>query len=342
MWAAWKEKQEQEQLQQRPREQGGTQQRRQQDWQSRPRGVDDGDGAQDSRLVRGRGSPAFKAHQHHSRKRGRTRSRSRDRGTVAHHSRSRSRSRSRSPPASKQRHSGSSRSPLRSRHKHRSRSSSHSRSRRAAAGGSSPAADDIADAGAAAGRVCNGAAGRKPHEPGVSLQRSPGHWSDEGEDAAADQELLQWLADSKSVRGRGSIGPRADVPGPYLPVPQGSAEQQLQGATVRGPEKPVWLQGHSDGRERARPNTAFLRGVLATQGLASGSGRAAAKGRGDARDTSSSSSSGSESGSDSSSSRRRRKRRKSKDKRRDGSSGSKHKKSKKKSKEKSSKKRSKR
>lgn len=183
------------------------------------------------------------------RKRSRSRSRSRSPGQYRS---STSRSRSRSP-AAKQRRSSGGRSPAgRSDHDkrtHRARSRSCSRS--ADSGGSAPAS--AADPGAA--------------DPAAA--HSSGDWS-EG-DEAADEQLLQWLGNSTSVRGRGSIGPRADVAGPYLPLPSGS--EQLREPVSKGPAKPSWLQGAADDEPRLKPNTAFLRGVLASQGIAAGTAR---------------------------------------------------------------------
>ncbi|CAA7017134.1 unnamed protein product [Microthlaspi erraticum] len=84
---------------------------------------------------------------------------------------------------------------------------------------------------------------------------SPGkRWYSEDDEGLGDDDIESFLQ-SRIKRGRGSIGPRMDETGPYLPVDK---VEKLQSSdtearkVVLGPERPPSLRQHSDDNERGR------------------------------------------------------------------------------------------
>eukprot|EP00884_Botryococcus_braunii_P004634 jgi/Botrbrau1/14171/Bobra.182_3s0109.1 len=67
---------------------------------------------------------------------------------------------------------------------------------------------------------------------------------DEGESLQGLQdEELQAMLTKRQVRGRGSVGPRCDEPGPFLPREEGTIDDIYQEQATRfvGPQCPPWL-----------------------------------------------------------------------------------------------------
>eukprot|EP00877_Chromochloris_zofingiensis_P004295 jgi/Chrzof1/13867/Cz08g15170.t1 len=104
-----------------------------------------------------------------------------------------------------------------------------------------------------------------------------------GEDAAAgmtDDQVMQWLAASRRVRGRGDVGPKAEEPGPYLPAPEGAAAGDEGG--VLEPARPAWLpvDPHLDKQYRLVPHTGFLKGLVSESAGKEARGAGVANGAG--------------------------------------------------------------
>ncbi|CAN7117123.1 unnamed protein product [Brassica rapa subsp. narinosa] len=80
------------------------------------------------------------------------------------------------------------------------------------------------------------------------------HPSDDEDEGLGDDEIESFLQ-SRNKRGRGSIGPRMDETGPYLPAEKVD-ELQSSGTRERkvvlGPERPPSLRQHSDDKETGR------------------------------------------------------------------------------------------
>lgn len=116
--------------------------------------------------------------------------------------------------------------------------------------------------------------GRAADQPG-----SPpaGDYAAADDDVGDDQQLLQWLGSSQKVRGRGAVGPSADMPGPYLEAPSGVSPtelHQIDRGSAKGPGRPSWMPKADAERRRLRPNAGFLQGLLRAQGIIPAGGSA--------------------------------------------------------------------
>uniref|UniRef100_A0A1J3HJ82 Uncharacterized protein n=1 Tax=Noccaea caerulescens TaxID=107243 RepID=A0A1J3HJ82_NOCCA len=91
-------------------------------------------------------------------------------------------------------------------------------------------------------------------EKKVTHASSDKRWYSEDDEGLGDDEIESFLQ-SRIKRGRGSIGPRMDETGPYLPADQ---VEKLQSSdtearkVVLGPERPPSLRQHSDDNEPGR------------------------------------------------------------------------------------------
>ncbi|CAH8343613.1 unnamed protein product [Eruca vesicaria subsp. sativa] len=77
---------------------------------------------------------------------------------------------------------------------------------------------------------------------------------DDDDEGFGDDEIESFLQ-SRNKRGRGSIGPRMDETGPYLPaekVDELRNSETMERKVVLGPERPSSLRQHSDDKEKER------------------------------------------------------------------------------------------
>ncbi|CDY08019.1 BnaC03g35040D [Brassica napus] len=80
------------------------------------------------------------------------------------------------------------------------------------------------------------------------------HPLDDEDEGLGDDEIESFLQ-SRNKRGRGSIGPRMDETGPYLPaekVDELQSSDTRERKVVLGPERPPSLRQHSDDKEPGR------------------------------------------------------------------------------------------
>lgn len=76
-----------------------------------------------------------------------------------------------------------------------------------------------------------------------------------GDDEGLGDDEIESFLQSRNKRGRGSIGPRMDETGPYLPaekVDQLQSSDTRERKVVLGPERPPSLRQHSDDKEPGR------------------------------------------------------------------------------------------
>ncbi|EFN53384.1 hypothetical protein CHLNCDRAFT_137165 [Chlorella variabilis] len=156
---------------------------------------------------------------------------------------------------------------------------------------------------------------REEGEQGEAAQRQRGHSSGHAEEGGhVSDDAIAAMVASKRSRGRGGVGSRMDVPGPYLPSGEtaelANDDTELVRRQQLGPARPEWLQRQEQEQEereliamgealqqRRRGKKQRRRG----DGARSGSGSSSSSGGGSGG-----------SSSDSSAERRRRKRRRSK------------------------------